>query len=111
MWVRCLPAALAACAAVPAGPAPSSDVPVADDAERRGRGAWVVAEIARWNAYLSDDDRADKYRQLAASPVDFFRGTNHLFWADNGRRADLAFYGVDIWLSGDLHSDNLGSFT
>src|SRR5262249_48884956 len=53
--------------------------------------------------------RAEKLAQLAESPVLFFRGTNHLFWADESRRADLRIYGVDTWISGDLHTDNLGS--
>ncbi len=108
MWARILPVVLCACAVTAEATDPGSDL--GDDAESaRTRAAWVAAQIAAWNAGLSADLRAEKYAQLAQSPSIFFRGTNHLFWADQAHRADLAIYGVDTWIEGDLHTDNVGS--
>lgn len=84
----------------------------ADDATgaRRGRAAFVAREIAGWNSELSDAERAEKYAKLKASPLDFFRGTNHLVWVDHVGKSELQRYGAEIWLSGDLHTENLGAF-
>ncbi len=52
---------------------------------------------------------------MAQAPWDFFRGTNHLFWADLGKSAWLDSFGgkkgTRIWIVGDLHFGNFGSFT
>ncbi|NES84950.1 MAG: DUF2252 domain-containing protein [Moorea sp. SIO2B7] len=46
------------------------------------RSNFVLAEIERNNASLSEEDRKLKYGKMACSAYRFYRGTNHLFWAD-----------------------------
>jgi len=77
------------------------------------RAEWVVAEIEAWNAPFSDADRTEKYCLMAESPFRFFRGTNHLYWADLGQHPLLAELGDDktvTWIQGDLHADNFGAY-
>lgn len=66
----------------------------------------------------------EKYDAAALSVFDFFRATNHLFYKDLGQFADLATYSssspttspnaastsTKVWLSGDMHVNNLGTF-
>lgn len=80
---------------------------------RLSRGDWVVAQIRAWNAGLTGDDRNEKYGEMAASTRAFFRGTNHLFWADHVRDRRLTqFGGADTvtFVQGDLHPENLGAY-
>ena len=42
----------------------------------------VVAAIEEWNRGLPPQAQAAKYTKLGRSPLSFYRGTNHLFWAD-----------------------------
>lgn len=82
-------------------------------AEHYERAAYVIAELDTFNAPLVAEDRADKFCRMAESPFVFFRGSNHLFWGDfAGDQRFLAFGGDDtrIWLQGDLHVYNYGSF-
>jgi uncharacterized protein (DUF2252 family) len=74
------------------------------------RSSFVSAEIARWNAGLAPADRAEKFGLMAASANNFFRGTDHLFWADHANHPDLFDYGADIFIAGDLHVSNLGAY-
>ena len=77
------------------------------------RASWVVAEINDHNAGLSDDLRAGKYEKMAESAHAFFRGTNHLYWADladDKRVEDFGGKSTRIWLQGDVHACNFGSF-
>lgn len=77
------------------------------------RDAWVIAEIEANNAALSPEDRASKYCTMAAALSSFYRGTNHLFWSDFAGDARLHVFGgaeTRIWLLGDLHSENYGTF-
>lgn len=52
---------------------------------------------------------------MAQSPWAFFQGTNHLFWADLGESDWLGAFGggkgTRIWIDGNLHCGNFGSFT
>jgi uncharacterized protein (DUF2252 family) len=86
----------------------------ADDPDSQtDRAAWVVAEIEAWNAELSEADRAAKYCKMADSPFGFFRGTNHLYWADFADDPRLDEYGnsnTKVWIQGDLHPLNFGSY-
>jgi uncharacterized protein (DUF2252 family) len=73
----------------------------------------VCSAINEWNQSLSVEDRKDKYDLMAASPFAFYRGTNHLFWADlagDTRLTQFGDYGTRTWLQGDLHTDNFGAF-
>lgn len=52
---------------------------------------------------------------MARSPFQFFRGSDHLFWADLARSDLLDAFGGGkgsrLWISGDAHCGNFGSFT
>jgi uncharacterized protein (DUF2252 family) len=78
------------------------------------RDSWVISQITTQNAGLSSGLRTEKYQQMDASPFVFYRGTDHLFWADQGLSSDLTTFGnlstTRIWLQGDLHTDNFGAF-
>ena len=83
-----------------------------DRADKRAE--WVVSQIDAVNGGLSDALRAGKYAKMSASVYAFFRGTNHLYWADFAKDARLKDFGSDktrIWLQGDLHAYNFGSYT
>ena len=48
---------------------------------------------------------------MSVDPFPFYRGTNHLFWADfvdDPRREEFA--GPVTWLQGDMHASNFGAF-
>lgn len=66
------------------------------------------------NAELRDDDRTTKYARLAVSPYAFFRGTNHLYWADVWHDWRFSLYGglpeTQTWLQGDAHAFNFGAY-
>lgn len=77
------------------------------------RSSFVIGQITAHNAGLSPAIRDEKYRDMSDSAVAFFRGTAHLYWADWGASAQLAQFGsaqTRIWLQGDAHTDNQGSF-
>jgi uncharacterized protein (DUF2252 family) len=79
-----------------------------------GRPAAVVQALNEWNDELSPEDRRAKYLRMAASPFVFYRGSNHLFWADFAADERLGRFGnaedTRTWLQGDLHAYNFGSF-
>ncbi len=69
--------------------------------------------IEAWNHDLSAADRAAKYCKMAESPFAFFRGTDHLFWADLAHDARLDEFGSSATrtvIQGDLHVANIGAF-
>ena len=83
------------------------------DATAKKRAKWVQHEIEERNAWLDDDVRAEKYGEMAASPLSFFRGTSHLYYADLADEDRLDDYGTEetrTFLQGDLHVGNFGSF-
>lgn len=94
------------------GPSPAWDGKADGQSEMRAQ--WVVAQIDAQNEALADSDRALKYERMSASAYAFFRGTNHLFWADFAQDPRLSFYGgepeTETWLQGDLHAYNYGTF-
>lgn len=78
-----------------------------------GRPEDVTTAITNWNAGLSAADRAAKYDKMSVSPFTFYRGTNHLFWKDFVGDPRLATYSsarTRVWVQGDQHSENFGSF-
>ncbi len=81
----------------------------------RPRPSWVRDHIARFNRKLEPRFRKLKGTLLSQSPFAFFRGTDHLFWADFGRSPLLEEFGggkkTRLWISGDAHCGNFGSFT
>jgi uncharacterized protein (DUF2252 family) len=77
------------------------------------RAEYVSAQIELWNRDLPPEVFEEKLREMAASPYVFYRGTNHLFWADLARDPRLGLYGgpdTRAWLQGDLHTSNFGAF-
>jgi uncharacterized protein (DUF2252 family) len=59
-----------------------------------------------------------KFRKMARDPFAFFRGSSALFWADLGPdgsfggRDDqwMAEHGDRVWIQGDLHAENFGTY-
>ena len=73
----------------------------------------IVKTIEGWNADISARDRRGKYARMAESPFVFYRGTNHLFWADFATDERLKRFGDErtkTWLKGDMHAENFGAF-
>jgi uncharacterized protein (DUF2252 family) len=108
-----LPLALAGCIdpAPPAGTTTGSATGKADGFGGEDRD--VLAMIAAWNQDLSPADRDAKYCKMAGSAFAFFRGTDHLFWADLAGDARLDEFGSTATrtiLQGDLHAANVGAF-
>lgn len=72
-----------------------------------------VQAVDTWNAKLTAEDRAAKYCKMSAAPLAFYRGSNHLFWADFAQDARLLEFGnakTRTWIQGDLHLYNYGAF-
>ncbi|MGB2923946.1 MAG: DUF2252 family protein [Limnothrix sp.] len=73
----------------------------------------TLAALHDWNQTISDENRLLKYSKMVCSPLVFFRGTNHFFWRDFANHPELDNFGntqTKIWIQGDLHPDNFGSF-
>lgn len=73
----------------------------------------AVQAIVDWNSHLLPAARQAKYSRLRESPFVFYRGTNHLFWADVANDPRLREFGdarTRTWLKGDMHAENLGAF-
>jgi uncharacterized protein (DUF2252 family) len=69
----------------------------------------VVAAIREWNRGRELDRVRLKYAKMAASAFAFFRGTCHLFYRD--WPVDIAIDDAPVlWIAGDLHLENFGSF-
>ena len=86
-----------------------------DDAgpQSEARAQWVRDQIIAWNIELAAADRDLKYEKMAESVYVFFRGTNHLFWADLAQDPRLSAFGdpqTRTFVQGDLHALNFGSF-
>ncbi|HVZ79189.1 MAG TPA: DUF2252 family protein [bacterium] len=79
------------------------------------RPEWVRERIRRQDRPLEPRFRKAKWSLMARSPFFFFRGSNGLFWADLARSPLLEGFGggkgTRLWVSGDAHCDNFGSFT
>lgn len=72
-----------------------------------------IKAIIHWNRNLIPRDRAAKFAKMRASPLAFYRGTNHLFWAafaDDARLRQFGHEGTRIWIQGDLHAFNYGAY-
>ena len=69
----------------------------------------VSQKIKAFNASLLPEIIKRKYELLSEDPFRFYRGTNHLFCEDLVRMATLPA-SPNVWLSGDLHLENFGSY-
>lgn len=77
------------------------------------RSRLILDALTHHNRHLTRAERAGKYGKMAQSAFRFYRGTNHLFWADFGQDERLAQFGSDktrTWIQGDLHTDNYGAY-
>jgi uncharacterized protein (DUF2252 family) len=82
-------------------------------ADGASREAQVIDAITAWNTEISADDRRAKYCKMAESAFVFYRGTNHLFWADlayHPRLDDFGNHKTRTWIGGDQHVENFGAF-
>lgn len=73
----------------------------------------VIVAIEGFNSGLTPAARADKYCTMRTSPFVFYRGTNHLFWSDFADDPRFTSFGgpdTRIFVQGDLHVLNYGSF-
>jgi uncharacterized protein (DUF2252 family) len=69
----------------------------------------VVHEVRAFNFGREVERVTLKYAKMAESPFGFFRGTCHLFWRD--WPLDTALDDAPrVWICGDLHLENFGSF-
>ncbi|MGC5028969.1 DUF2252 domain-containing protein [Micromonospora sp. DT229] len=86
-----------------------------DAAEKRS--AFIVEVLAQeFGALMALDPAAfrRKFRKMAASPFAFYRGSASLFYADQrGDFADDRFLDAQtsrVWIHGDLHAENFGTY-
>lgn len=69
----------------------------------------IVKRLQDFNAKRDPERLAMKYRNMRSSPFVFLRGTCHLFYdrLPGGRLFERA---PPVWISGDLHLENFGSY-
>jgi uncharacterized protein (DUF2252 family) len=84
-----------------------------DPPKAKTRPIMVIRALRAWNEELEVEDRQNKYCRMASAPLVFYRGTNHLFWADFAGDERLQLFGnarTKSWIQGDLHVYNYGSY-
>src|SRR5712671_3604949 len=69
----------------------------------------VVSEIHAWNRGRELQRLRLKYAKMETDAFSFFRGTAHLFFRDWPRDTALDDAPL-VWVCGDLHLENFGSF-
>ena len=69
----------------------------------------IVDRIRDFNAGRDPERLALKYRAMRANPFAFLRGTCHLFY-DGLATASLPADAPLVWVCGDLHLENFGSY-
>ena len=81
------------------------------------RAAFITDVLTREFGELMAEDPAAfrrKFRKMAASPFAFYRGSASLFYADlSGDYADDSFLDEQtsrVWIHGDLHAENFGTY-
>jgi len=70
----------------------------------------TLDRIAAFNKNRLPKMVAIKYRFMAQNMFRFYRGTCHMFYEDLAQEAGLS-KAPSVWISGDLHLENFGSFT
>ena len=78
--------------------------------DRKGK---IYESIEHHNSHLSAEVREEKFKKMKASPYAFYRGSNHVYWADFAgdwqlNRSASAF--SRTWLEGDAHVYNMGAY-
>ncbi len=77
------------------------------------RRANIINAIQQFNHRLSKEEFQEKAKRMAESAFRFYRGTNHIFWADFAGDWQLSRFGnqhTRLWVQGDAHIQNLGAF-
>jgi uncharacterized protein (DUF2252 family) len=69
----------------------------------------IAGRIQLFNSKRNSDLVQQKYRLMAANAFSFYRGTCHLFYQDWPRETPLN-NAPTVWISGDLHLENFGSY-
>jgi uncharacterized protein (DUF2252 family) len=69
----------------------------------------IHERITEYNKGRLPDMVQKKYQAMSANVFSFFRGTCHLFYQDLSSAAPLPA-SPNVWLCGDLHLENFGSF-
>ena len=69
----------------------------------------VIGQIQTYNAGRDPERLLMKYRAMRASPFAFLRGTCHLFY-DRLPRGGVFKSTPAVWVCGDLHLENFGSY-
>ncbi len=69
----------------------------------------VAETIARFNAGRDPERLAMKYKAMRTSPFVFLRGTCHLFY-ERLPRAAVLDDAPPVWICGDMHLENFGSY-
>ncbi len=81
--------------------------------ENQSRKEEIILKIKEVNKNLKNDIKYEKYCRLACAAFPFYRGTNYLFWDDfseDNRLNEFSSEQTNIWISGDLHVDNFGTY-
>ena len=78
------------------------------------RANMVRRALKQVNADISDEARKAKFEKMADSPYAFYRGSNHLYWADFYNDWRLSLFGGRVetltWINGDAHIYNFGAY-
>jgi uncharacterized protein (DUF2252 family) len=85
------------------------------------RTEWIVSALRDAFSDLMDADPSafrSKFRKMARDPFAFYRGTACLFYADLGPDGPFAEVDADwvagdgarVWIQGDLHAENFGTY-
>lgn len=69
----------------------------------------ATALILDFNAHLSPAAQQKKYAALQENALRFYRGTCHLFY-DRLHRIGLPKDNTEVWICGDLHLENFGTY-
>lgn len=81
------------------------------------RKAWILRRTIEFHKdSISPQDRMDKFRKMTLNPSAFLRGNAYLFYAEVGDGISaipmdwLKRSGLQSWISGDAHMQNLGFY-
>ncbi len=70
----------------------------------------IFERIEQYHQGREPERLAIKYQRIAADPVAFFRGTPNLFYEDWNSSAAASLKSPLVWLCGDLHLENFGTY-
>ena len=70
----------------------------------------ILSRIKKYHRGREPERLAIKYQKLAVDPFAFFRGTPNLFYEDWQSGSAAALKTPLVWLCGDLHLENFGSY-